>query len=844
MSFTNYQLYRTTPKLSGNVKLDLVVDSIGSNLYIRNFHLRPLSKYIAYNDVDQDVTVRPHQLNLARFYDKTKTGFFNAKIDPKLSSDWPIVLTKNENKDKIKNWDDTYWAGTQRMSHELYNTTHEVLVPLWLEQVDDIQCLEFVVGLSQDINSQPFIKKTLKFDNRTTFHNKVSKYLNNYFEYIGLKEGNNKCLNIDLKGNKTYIYGLNVEDGNLQTRTDFNLTRNLLYRERPLLEANSLLTNMFNDVHLILPQLINFNICFDPTNWLPKSAQFLTNQHYYVSVDVKVNGKLLEKRDIYTNHQFVPRPFNEDIYTAEDKYTKLPYNALDYKHDYLCSDLIHKNKMTQPICHWRLSESEEQLFNLYDGFGAAYNGSVINHFFGTVNDLTNTKTDPIIPNTSPFGPKRLGDGDEVSYYIENAEHYTFDDPYFVQLSNGWVNGFRMKYNPSETDEIQEILIAGMTTANDYTQTLFKTADTQTITDKDVIAIWEAKYDKDGNDIIGDRLFTDMDDRFSDNPNFSHRLEINSYGLYLCVKKIDWPKKVYIKNGQETPAKALAVLIWDQRVEKNDYNKNLIYKTKLSYQNIGFIKKAIHEYVKKYNGEQNIPESLKYLELLDNHISSSEPPSVWYFNQTILQKQDNRVSNAAQEIIYKKAPANDAYVYRFDGPIKPCIYKPVASRDGKGGYLYEKHFGLNYLWEKQIYSDNPQYNTYANTGVPPKYPSLSYDSMINDPEYGECLLYDEPSDRAKTVSKEYKWFDKSYIMQYPVQIQTETDLQSASNKQDEEAAVKSVIYKVLKQEIADEMYDEDYINKIYDIKYELLRVKQSQDPAKKLLYTYKITMKLK
>ena len=68
MIFNNYQLYRTTPKLSGNMKMDLVVYDFGGKLYVKDFHIRPLSNLIRYNIINANITVRPHQLNIARFY--------------------------------------------------------------------------------------------------------------------------------------------------------------------------------------------------------------------------------------------------------------------------------------------------------------------------------------------------------------------------------------------------------------------------------------------------------------------------------------------------------------------------------------------------------------------------------------------------------------------------------------------------------------------------------------------------------------------------------------------------------------------------------------------------------
>lgn len=919
MAFTNYQLYRTTPKLSGNMKTDLVVYDVGGKLYIKDFHIRPLSELISYNIIDEDILVRPHQLNIARFYSKTKGDFYTAKADPQLLSDWPIITskTKQEDPSRIKNWDDTYWAGTQRMLYKLYGTTHELLIPVWLESLGgDISNLTIEVGLIPDGSTSPIVIKTLSFKDNTSnkFHNNFCKYLDNYFKYIGIagdeETGNDKCLNINLTKNESYIYGLNVEDGNMQTRTDFNITRNLLYRERPLLESNSLLTNAFSDVHLILPQLINFNLCFSIDRWIPSAVRHMFTQTFYLEATVKVNGKALEKRDLYTNHQFVPRPINRDVITSEPEDD--PHNALDYKFDYKCSDLMHKNKIAQPICHWMMSENQGIIFNLYDGFGASYKNQTINHFFGTVNDISNTVTDPLIPNTSPFGAKRIGDGDEVNYVLNHVEHYVYDEPYFIPLSEGWINSFRIQYEPDKNCPIQEILIAGMTTPFEHEYYWHKTSDTQTVTDTSYFAIWGARYNKDGIDTLPDEtendvweielqqrhnaweseraaveaagedvhaweaehpeptirdsaddprsehdkqydvaLYHDMDNRWGfglGGPITSHRLEINSYGIYFCLKEIDW-KGTYLENDTPKPAKALVVLIWDQQAEcKEGINDDLIFKSKRSFQNIGFIIESLRRYiayVEAYARNRGIDltdhadyKLLEDLKLLDNAASKSTFPGVWYFNNTIMQKQDIAVSNGSDEIVYRKDQAKDAYVYRFDGLIKPAMY-PLRLKK-------TTDFGMNYFWVKTFYDDDKykdSYVRYAQTGVTPRYPSINYECINIDEDYGDILNPGKVYSRAQNF-KEYKWFDLSKVVQYPVAITAEVDSESADHKKDLEIAVKNVIYNKLKEQIADELYDEHYIYSLYKINYELLRVKRATDNPSKLLYTYKITMKLK
>jgi hypothetical protein len=957
------------------MKLDIVTFDYGGKLKIKDFGIRPLSNLIPYNYVSEDLLIRPHQLNIARFYQRIKANFYTAIANPQLLSDWPVVIPQHQKSQytNFKNWDDTYWAGTQRMQYSLYGTTHEILIPLWIEQIGDLSKMEISIGLIPDGMESAVVFKRLSFQQigDGSFHDKFCQYLKNYFDYTGLTNGNNKCMKVDLKKNETYIYGLNVQDGNVQTRTDFNITRNLLFRERPLLEANSLLTNAFQDTTLIAPQMINLNICFNAMKWIPSSARHLFSSKFRIYADVKVDGKTLKKYDIFTNHQFVPRPVNEDIYTGSDSLKELKYNALDYKHDYRCTDIMHKNKIVQPICHWQMQENPDVLFNLYDGFGAAYKGYVVNHFFGTVNDLSSTQTDPIVPNTSPFGPKRIGDGDEIEYILSNVRHYYEDEPYFISLANGWVNGFRIQYTPNENSVFNDILIAGMTTPEKVEVGYHKTSDTQFASNPDYFAIWTDRFGPDGestlpnlkdytwdaegrkwyrtkqwsvlvqtvdgdskeivytkttylsrpmwdsetqqmhwetdwvityeaddtiteipdpdpeaeNDgwsgtditeenyddpqeayskykqAVHDReydvaLYHDMDNRWgygSGGYTHSHRFEINSYGLYFCPRIVDWPTK------QDPSGKALAVIIWDQTAKEGNTTKGLIYRSHVSNQNIGFIIEALREYIKyvkaspwwaEHGDEPNNPlvVIINGLSDLDNSLQESTFPGVWYFVNTIYEKQDNKVSDKSSEIIYRKGEAKDAFVYRFDGFIKPAMYPLAFSYDEDGNFQYSKKFGLNYLWFKDTYdnvdSTSRHYNIYAKTGVPPRYPSVDYDCMISDPEYGQILMPDTPISQLDSY-KESKWFDRSIIAQYPVQLQSTADLISTTSKEEADKALKEIMFDVLHDRIGDELYDDAYVKSIYNIKYDLLRCHyQKIGRVNQLLYTYKITMKLK
>lgn len=519
--YTNFQLRRTLPKLSGNMQIDVAVGFTGNNCYVEKAHLRPISRMVNYRpDIDNRITLRPHQLNIKDFYNTTRSQFYNMPIDPSLESDWPLMVPKTHLKKLkyIKNFDDTYHAGCQRMEYSLYGCTHEILVPVWL---DWSRGLRFRVRITPYGVEKDYKEYTLdlspvylygkqsgswNYKPGQKFHNEFVKYLLDYLDYTSISAGNNRVLNIDVSDNLATLYGLNVESGNVQIRTDENLTRNLIYRERPLLEFNSALTNIFRDYKLIVPQLINFNICFDINKLLANmrmnswEVDFEKYHRYnvYVQVDnLRYNAdtdpedntvpnfeteknyhwEQLGLGDFYTNHHYIPRIKRtkstvddaSNIYYDDTPSNRL-INTLEYKKDYLCTDLIHKNKMVQPICHWVYASSplDDNLFNFYDGFSAYTTDSEGNtlsqgHGSGNVTNPTDTQYDPDFNNAAWTGAMMYGTGAQVVNNLLNPWDLV-DKGYFFN-TNDVKNGIQFNYNMmgSSEDAPREMYIGLMST---------------------------------------------------------------------------------------------------------------------------------------------------------------------------------------------------------------------------------------------------------------------------------------------------------------------------------------------------------------------------------------------
>lgn len=608
--FCNYRLRRTLPKLSGNMQFDIIVGvdkSKPSTGYVKQAHIRPISPRVNYVPiVDERIMDRPHRLNIKKFYEKTVGQFFSNPINPELGSDWPYLVSQPEmsNLKYLKNWDDTYWAGCKRMQHKLYGTTHECLVPVWIDRAVGLKfILKIVTTGGQTITSVSIdISPDYIYNNYNAhqkFHNDFVEYFLEYLKDIKITEGNNNVMSVDLKNNITILSGLQVESGNYVVRQNFNVARNLIWRERPLLESNSLLTNTFADSKLIVPQLMNFNFCFNVEEIVGSSAiaGIMQNSPYTIQTDVQVLEDIdwfsigernslpkfnineheyvwtdLAVRDFYTNHDFVPRPQakysfgsggNDSWY--DDTSDKPWLNALDHLRDNTCSDIMHQNKMVQPICHWVHAEQPDgDLFNVYDGFGTyVYVGDKIveyGHGFGNTTDPSVTEYDPSADNTIWAGPARIGDGDDIQNTL-NAPQQWVDNGYFKDTSN-FINGLKFTYDPSKIDyngtggrqAPSKVYIGTMKTLPETNPENWKTAATSFITSQGFIGILTERISHTGTKTISDlpktrndeytafdkgydwHVHSDIDNRFSVKTKDGRRLYIDRTGEILGDKK--------------------------------------------------------------------------------------------------------------------------------------------------------------------------------------------------------------------------------------------------------------------------------------------------------------------
>ena len=365
----NYQLYRTNPRLSGQLKWDLTIDAYDGDLYVEKMGLSPLADSLsASKTVEQDLLRYSHQANVCCFYKQHKDIFFNANGNQKLEGPYPIINNSTDTDIQSNQFDMTYNMGVRRVSHKLYGKQFSILTPVWLEKMSGEIRFRFDKYIGQTYIGCKYLTLSDNSSTENLRHDQFTKYFFDYIKYMQLNDGVNwkgdELISIDLKTNDSSIYGLNVETGVKNSKRILYLSRNLKDREMPMMEFDEKILIEFEKNRMICPQIFNFNFVFDIDDMLNEweKRQFseqISSFNIKVSVEIKNDAEFeqLVAVDFYNNYEYISKIDSRD-------------NVLDYLQDYKHMSLIDKNKLCLSIFHWSLIDNDSYIFNLYDGFSA------------------------------------------------------------------------------------------------------------------------------------------------------------------------------------------------------------------------------------------------------------------------------------------------------------------------------------------------------------------------------------------------------------------------------------------------------------------------------------------
>lgn len=855
----NCQLASTNVFLGGQLQWDLVVSSTTNAMFIRDFHLSPISEYLDFQyNQDSDLLNYKHLENVKRLYGRLKGDFFKNSYNPKLDTLYPTHFNDFEYQ-----YENTYHCGVKRMPYKRYGTQFHAFCPVWIEDWDETKDINIYLNLytlvkQKELDVDVETKKTISSkklcltnspDSKYKYHDKFSSY---FKEYLNLLQLDDNVCSIDFLKKEAWIRGVNVERGILETRDTSYVIDNILDRERPLLEFNSMLNNQFRSNKICARQLFNFNICF---NVYDVVAPVLLNTllengsaiHLEVTAEVvdhdskSPNKQLLEFKDFFTNHEHIERLQLSEYHTDEK------INCLDYLQDNKCIDFIAKNKISPQICHWSLLDESDYVFQLYDGFAPVYyeDGKIVktSHKYYNMPDIWSNK---VTKYNNSFGWCNVIWNDVEKIFVQHEDLNTG----FDQLNNN------IEHNTQQA-QWEELM---------KRFTHFSYLDL-------VGEVWIKKPRTFYNNSL--KYIIPEDNSFID------------YNIHCCIVMIN--DKIFpTKNEQGDYEYGYQAL--------DGSSGNILYKT--SYEN-NKSRDIYLWFIVKWTGDLNVLQSLNYknfisnsfdgkLKCLQNYLKCVEKPKIVFFNKSIDSLSVNHPNTTEAgtdiEVEYHKNNNKNQYLIRYDGKIRPCM----ISLDNKlySNYLYYK---LSDDHKFLVLDDRGDlvssikildvFNKYIQTKFKPLYPSVNYFAVdkITSINYNEpnILPYLTGMDQDKKESvTEYNWYNSSKVFSLwskleldivlyknsieDVIIDDDTDYyenyQQTHSQKSRTANLDKIHTSELEQAIKNKieeqysiprMNDEqsplvDYIYNQYDIKYKFEYISDTNING----YTYKVTLELK
>ena len=725
----NAQLLRTNTLIGGQVKWDLIVEPFREGLVVSGFYLSPVSPYIPFNrHMREDLLNYGHSYNLRHYFQKVKGYFWSAEEDPSLKGPWPYITST-----PVDSHCSIYEAGARRADYGLYSKQFECLCPLWLETLPEDQSLQLAVQIyatapSQDGSPYRLSSKVLDLREREgapETHNRFCRYFRTWLNEMGITAGNSDVISISLEGGRSWIRGVDVTSGDLTVRDISNINSSLLYRQRPMMETDSIITDTFRTNKVIAAQLINLSVHFNTEDILPGN---LCRQVYGSPLSFRTEASVqdlageespqaLPLRDFFSNYDYIPREmlkeisFTETALVSDIGWEKMDKaNVLDWLGDSKALLLMRRNRMVQGICHWALNENPDYIFNLYGGWSAYQVDKgdktqpgvgiySVSHGYGAAPDPGSTRN-------------AVHDG------IDNASWATLISATPAQMNGLVTPGYQWMEGEEGEDPIYEIAttldshwIGGLKHAKDIYESMGPDASRAPIYK---ICLVHVVIDEDAGDTPDPRD-----------------------GLKPIVP------------GETT---GWNILRWAHSIQDH----NLIYFLSSSTDALtyGHIRKAL-TIADPFEGAGAF-----YLEALRVMMYSLEEPSVISFSKSLRMKKAAAPSLRASEIAWEKDDAADPlqeYVIRYDGRISPSLIPAgthprfrnfVFYKDQIGGVKDES--GTSPL-ERSVYA------RYSNTGFVPEYPSISYYSLRKVQEsYDSVPEAPTSSDGSQSLCPLHEW----------------------------------------------------------------------------------------
>lgn len=814
----NFQLYRTNLILGGQMKWDIVIDSAASHLYVSDFHLSPISNNIAYTyESDENLLNNSHQDNIKIYFNKHKGIFYDEGLDYEFMNPYPTISNKNE---ITKCYSDVYDMGCKRMSQfKRFNKQFEFLCPIWIEHLDDDLSFKISIRSKNDPDIILAANSISLSTGKNVTHDKFVKYFKDYVKFVGLDNGDDNIANVNFKNSLLSIHGLDASSGLVSTKCSNDFIKNITLRERPLMEVDNMLINEFKSNTLIAKQLFNFNICFNLEDIIPNSIiHIIKGMPLVISVESFIGDNKLEMKDIYTEYDFIPRHIIHN--RLNNKYDE-DYNVLDYLNDDKCIDMMAKNKFCQKICHWSLSDNEDYIFNLYDGFsGLTIDGDNI------IENLHNyANTSDIFTNINNAGQNTTGwintyyvnTWKEFNSFISNTKEYK---KYGSHISNDVKFLNNLKY--SKLSSIDPFYVVTLIVNSKLLDSILVNTP-----NKLTCLYNESLYVITSEDLL--ILLTDDENNITYN---------KFYNILIDHDKNDFEDFVdieYIDSSYDKSVGSLSINDENDENSFDDQTATLYIESNVREDESLYETKSITILEGNYRINETKKKFLKsLLELMKNVIE----PSIVTFGGSLNVVPAKGPSNDVKEISYIKDNTYFNYVIRYDGKIRPAF-------TDKKSTLYYKDYVSDDRSNGKSRLQKSDYAKYIKYGYPPMYPSINYNGFKRINEYNYDVLpkikVSEYDDEISIVDDkfEYKWFNTSSVL-YLVDVIEFKCIKRKISDNEYESLDKLIRENLIRYYNLKDDTLVEYILKKYDIEYDWEYYSDTDISN----YVYTIKMKLK
>ena len=417
----NCTLARTIIPLSGQLEWAVSI----TNGAPASLDIRPVSEHIDFVNTRNSLLYE-HQYNIKHLYESIHDSFYTSVLKPELRS-WGPVRTDVQ-KDTHE---DSYEYGVSRVSHKKTGKAFKMLVPIWLDDLEDVPEIRINLSMvspnnlrNSNSNTNAYdgtikdgfivdsvtniMRWTLvlsRYDDSDTVQGKIARYFWNYIDYVFKKtefgqSTYDNFLYLSFVKEKANIAGVDCASGTPIVKSVNNIISTLTDRERPVMEQNHMMTSLWMNNDMICNQLFNFAFYFNVHDLgIFTSDMDFSNFNMIATVDVghmtvdddtkTIKFDELKLKDFLFNYTYIQQPkYFIDVNAVNNMYVTnsdaqaqinakavvIPVisdevlNVYDYLKDDKFIDFAKKNKLVPNDIFMALADYDKIPFTLYDGF--------------------------------------------------------------------------------------------------------------------------------------------------------------------------------------------------------------------------------------------------------------------------------------------------------------------------------------------------------------------------------------------------------------------------------------------------------------------------------------------